>query len=95
MIVGNEFLGHGQVWGKLKLRKMRRCYNLEIDYLPRYMHCICNMFFLDAKARQKACLIDLGGLGQGSRLQAGLCRAVPGSAGLCLLFFGLSKALLA
>ena len=33
---------------------------------------------LDAKARQKACLIDLGGLGQGSRLQAGLCRAVPG-----------------
>jgi len=50
---------------------------------------------LDAKARQKACLIDLGGLGQGSRLQAGLCRAVPGCAGLCLLFFGLSKALLA
>ena len=45
MIVGNEFLGHGQVWGKLKLRKMRRCYNLEIDYLPRYMHCICNMFY--------------------------------------------------
>jgi hypothetical protein len=43
---------------------------------------------LDAKARQKACLIDLGAWDRVRDFK-------PGCAGLCLLFFGLSKALLA